>query len=316
MVYVVVHVTAICIFGPWVTFYRIGDSGQMYNRVLDIPNHKAPDILFIGSSHTYRGIDTRIFARAGVSAFNLGSSAQTPMQTELLLGKYLDEIAPKSVVFEVYPVLFQNDGVESTADLISNDHIDAGLCRLAIESGNIKLINTLVYGIYQEYVCKIRTKTRQKDTIGDDLYVSGGYVEKMGHTSFFADDLVEPVSVTIDPRQLTAFSNCVRMVNDRQLPYIIIKAPLPQSTNANLVGLKEFGEAMCSFGTYLDFNDLMVLDDTCFFDSHHLTESGVELFDSRLIQAMDSMGFVDQKVGFVRQGSYRNQSTSRFLSPN
>ena len=128
LIYLVLHVMVVISVGPLVTYYRIGSAGQMFNRVNDIPNHHGSDVLFIGSSHTYRGFDTRLFEKAGYKSFNLGSSAQTPMQTELLLHRYLDEINPKSIVFEVYHVLFQNDGIESMADLISNDHIDMEIC--------------------------------------------------------------------------------------------------------------------------------------------------------------------------------------------
>lgn len=293
MIYAVLHVIVICAFGPLVTFYRIGSAGQLFNRINDIPNHKSPEILFVGPSTTYRGFDTRMFKKAGISSFNLGSSAQTPLQTEVLMKKYLNEINPKCIVFDVFPTLFQSDGIESTADLISNDHIDADLCKLAINSGNVKLINTLIYGIYQEYFRKVRSKFQAKDIVDGDLYVSGGYVEKLDCPAFVSDDATAPEVVQMTPKQLRAFGNCIRMAQDKQIPYIIVRTPLPQSVNARVVNLKEFSRAMLSYGTYLDFNELMYMDDSCFYDSHHLRQKGAELFNRRFLQEMDSLRLLD-----------------------
>ena len=279
----------ICTFGPLVTFYRIGSAGQLFNRINDIPNHKNPEILFIGPSTTYRGFDTRIFENAGFSAFNLGSSAQTPLQTEVLMKKYLDVIAPKSIVFEVYPALFNSDGVESTADLISNDHIDAGLCKLAINSGNVKLINTLIYGLYQEYFRKIRSNFQARTVIDDDLYVSGGFVEKLNTVSYVSEELAPFVVIEISPKQCRAFCNCIQMARDRQIPFVIVRAPLSRFANLSLTNLDEFDEMMSSYGTYVDFNELMQLDDSCYFDANHLNQKGVELFNQRFIHVMDSL---------------------------
>jgi len=78
------------------------------------------DILFLGSSHSYRGFNPQYFS--GYKTFNLGSSAQTPIQTNLLLKRYLHQLNPKTIVYEVYPISLSIDGVESSSDIIANDH--------------------------------------------------------------------------------------------------------------------------------------------------------------------------------------------------
>ena len=45
--------------------YRIGSSGHMYSRLLEVKSYGRVDLLFLGSSHTYRGFDTRIFSKYG-----------------------------------------------------------------------------------------------------------------------------------------------------------------------------------------------------------------------------------------------------------
>ena len=104
--------------------YPLGSYGHLNSRVKDIKNHSDVDVLFLGSSHAYRGFDPRIFKKHGITSFNLGSSSQTPIQTEILLNRYLNSLNPKLVVYEVYPGFLRNDGVESALDLIANDKID------------------------------------------------------------------------------------------------------------------------------------------------------------------------------------------------
>ena len=57
----------------------MGNKGHLCSRIKDIRNYHDVDILFLGSSHSYRTFDTRTYEAAGYHCFNLGSSIQTPM---------------------------------------------------------------------------------------------------------------------------------------------------------------------------------------------------------------------------------------------
>lgn len=78
--------------------YRIGSYGHMFTRINEVKQLDSNvDILFLGSSHSYRGFDPRNFKDK--KTFNLGSSSQTPIQTKILLERYLDNINPKTVIY-------------------------------------------------------------------------------------------------------------------------------------------------------------------------------------------------------------------------
>lgn len=49
-------------------------SSLMFNDLRKLNNC---DILFLGSSHCYRGFDPRVFKNIGYNIFNLGTSSQT-----------------------------------------------------------------------------------------------------------------------------------------------------------------------------------------------------------------------------------------------
>lgn len=100
-------------FKKSLVYHRVS-SGHMFTRLEEAGEFGHVDVLVTGSSHAYRGFDPRVFAENGLSLFNLGSSSQTPIQTEFLLDRYLDVLTPEVVLLEVYPDLFSNDGTESS----------------------------------------------------------------------------------------------------------------------------------------------------------------------------------------------------------
>ena len=53
---------------------KMGNTGHLNGRIKDIRNYHDVDILFLGSSHSYRTFDTRFYEARGYSCFNLGSS--------------------------------------------------------------------------------------------------------------------------------------------------------------------------------------------------------------------------------------------------
>lgn len=63
---------------------NIAAYGHFFSRSRDAEKIKNPDILILGSSHAYRGFDTRVFSNAGIHAFNFGSSSQTPINTQVI----------------------------------------------------------------------------------------------------------------------------------------------------------------------------------------------------------------------------------------
>jgi hypothetical protein len=127
-----------------------GAYGHLYSRTREIPAHADVDILFLGSSHAYRGFDPRLFEARGLRTFNLGSSSQSPLQTKLLVDRYREHLNPRLVVMDVYPLTFDIDGVESALDLIANDTIRWDMLHMALELKNIGVLNTLLYGTYRQ----------------------------------------------------------------------------------------------------------------------------------------------------------------------
>ncbi len=269
-------------------FYRQGSYGHLYTRLKEIPSYGEVDILFVGSSRIYRGIDPRIFRKGGLRVFVLGSSSQTPIQSYVLLKRYLEILKPKLVVFDALPSSFTILGIESSLDLIANDKIDCLSYLLAKEQNDILVWKKLMYaqihqwiGWHDDFVEPV-VRIQDKDT-----YITGGYIEK--ELSYHQevncydskDNWGAPTTL-----QLVYFQKSIAWVQSVGLEYIIVNSPLAhyECFYDNALYDSIFGE----LGPYLNANDSIYLSDSLhFYDEYHLNMKGVVLFDKWLIEVIN-----------------------------
>lgn len=272
-------------FRPNLTF-PMGSYGHMYSRIQELEHTSDVDVLFLGSSHAYRGFDVRIFEREGLKVFNLGSSSQTPIQTKVLLNKYLDTLNPKTVVFEVYPGVFQSDGVEGSLDLIANDDISLDTVAMALSMNHIKTYNALAYGLMEDLVRFRRDFSEPRRKL-DDTYIPGGYVEKQLSYYWHVEHAAK--HWRFNDRQFEAFEEAVVMLVERGVELILVYAPITSTLYSSYATHEIFDEKMSTLGSYYNFNLIMDLDDSAhFYDSHHLNQIGVELFNEKVLELLQT----------------------------
>ena len=154
-----------------------GSNSFLYQRVREAEQYKNSDVLVLGASHAYREIDPTIFKNKGYKLFNLGSSSQTPLQTRILLNRYLSTLNPHVILYEVYPEVFCMDGVESALDLISNDRVELDFLTMSLAIHDIKPYLSLIYSYFRQ-VFALDAHKSIPDTLSGDMYVSGGFVRK------------------------------------------------------------------------------------------------------------------------------------------
>lgn len=272
------------IFKPNIS-YHLGSQGHLYSRLSEVKNYGDVDILFLGSSHAYRGFDTRVFQKNGYKSFNLGSSSQTPAQTKVLLNRYFERLNPKLVIYEVYPTIFTLDGVESSLDIIANDKNDSESLKMALKINNIKTYNTLVYAFMND-LFGFNKSFSESAVKGSDKYVPGGYVEK--EIGFYQPSELEKKEISILDYQLENFSEIVQLVENKNIELILVYAPIPKVNYDSYVHTGYFDSLMSRYSEYYNFNEIISLDDSLHFqDSHHLNQNGVNLFNEKLIEILN-----------------------------
>ena len=262
--------------------YKVGDQHFYTNTMNEITQYKNSQVLFLGSSHSYRGFDNRIFNQNDISTFNLGSSAQSPVQTLMLSNKYLDILNPKIVVYEICPRSLSSDGLESALEIISSEKIDLHILKMAIDINNIKLYNTLLY-VWCLEIFDLKPLVIFKKRINNDTYISGGFVER--RMKYYSPVKISNKDWEINDKQLNKFNDVVMLLKSKRINLIIVQSPVTDSEYNSFNHNKEFDSIMSTYSSYYNFNTIIDLNDSLhFYDSHHLNQSGVKIFNNNLIE--------------------------------
>jgi uncharacterized protein YacL (UPF0231 family) len=258
-------------------------GGFLDKKLAEIPNYSNVDILFIGSSHAYRGFDNRIFENAGYKAFNLGSSSQTPIQAMYLLEKYIKKLNPKLVVFEVYPDVFELDGIESGLDIISNEKIDLKTIEMVFSLNHIKIYNTFIFSAF----CQIIGIEINREKI-EDTYIKGGYVER--NLSMFQAEIELPKKAwNFTELQKESFEKVLELIKKQNANLLLVQAPVTKLAYESITNNEEIDNYFSQKANYVNFNINSRLEDHLhFYDEHHLNQYGVQLFNREFLNYLQT----------------------------
>jgi len=254
------------------------EPGRIKLRIDDLKNIDSLDILFLGSSKTFMGFDTRIFEKHNLKSFNFGSLAQTPIQTKYLYKKYATDLKVKLIVFEVSPTILSNDGSESTTDLINSENIDLETIKICLKYKNAIVWNTLYYRLLQQ---TIGIKLKQPE--------AGGYIKGSGYSPSFElnknpNEQYKLDSILCDQKQLQAVKELIKIWTDQKIQFLLVQAPITKRYYNSNLSNKSFDSEMSSLGNYYNFNTLISLNDSIdFVDCHHLNQNGVDKFNEALL---------------------------------
>lgn len=251
------------------------------------------DVVFLGSSHAYRGFDPRLFAAGERRAFNLGSTNQTPLNGHYLAERYLPQLRPALVVVELYPHNLDHDGLESSRDLLVNTRFHPSQLRMAIATRQL--------GAFHYAVAKGLGLTPDLDAVGQrpiagENYVTGGYCEtKHGRTELFKGQA--RVTVGLSAQQRSHLLELTVLAKAQGAQVVWVTHPLPSDHLALIDGLPALRDALQKAAheagvDYWDFNQRLTLDPRAdFMDFHHLNQRGVTRFNEALLEALEKGGY-------------------------
>ncbi len=274
-------------------YYRRGGHGHLLSRLQEARTAGPVDVLVIGSSHAYRGFDPRIFAQRGYTLFNLGSSAQTPMHSLILLQRHVQQIRPRLVVWEVFPATFTIDGVEATLDLIANGEHDEFTRDLVRHHRHIAVYHNYLFSLYRRWTRRDARVVEAVEKEGD-VYVSGGYVEsRKGRQR--ADREIREGSRTWAFREehFTALRNGIEFLRAQGIPTVLVQTPVTPSFRAAYLNNDEFDRRVAGLAPHVNFNGMIQLDgQRDFLDANHLAQPGVQMFNPALIDWLEAGGWL------------------------
>ena len=248
LVALVAYPVLLCLLGDlgWVRTARteMANRGFLNSRIKDIRNYRNVDVLFLGSSHCYRTFDTRFYRSQGISCFNLGSSNQTPVQTYVLLKAYLDST------------------------------------KMAWHTGNMKVINTWLYSLYNQKICHRLERFHEEPTMDDAEYIPGGYVEI--NTKEFERKRYSRHNLFVRPEQMEALKQCLNLLKERDIPYMLVEVQDAYQLRSAFKNHEWFENKMKALGPYR-YKLLPLVDTVHFCNSNHLFKPGIELFNQDFV---------------------------------
>ncbi|HQW87122.1 MAG TPA: hypothetical protein PLH93_08050 [Flavobacteriales bacterium] len=271
--------------------HRTGDyfklkGGNSYRKFREFRADSVYDVVFIGSSHAYRGYDPALFTARGWRAFNLGTSGQGPLNTYHIVRTHLTSANTRLLLLDVYEGAMVRDGLESTADLTQNMVDDRAATSMALALKDPRGVNLLA----------LRFLTKDRGPYYEDsTYRSGGFsvrtdsVRKRIH-------YVHGRPLKLNADQLDHLERTLEHCADAGMPVVLVNHPCPwQSDRSTHVAFNAvLGELARRYKVpYLDFAYKHTLDDEDhFYDHNHLNQAGVERFNADLIPELEAMGLL------------------------
>ncbi|MFT2010251.1 hypothetical protein ACMA1I_16370 [Pontibacter sp. 13R65] len=268
--------------------------GNTTRRMQEVAQITGPvDFLFIGSSHAYRGFDTRIFDEAGYSSFNLGTTAQSPLNTYYLLQDHLPRLQPKYLVVELYWEVLKDNGAEACIDLLSSVPVNKTMVEMTVSTQNVSTFNTLIAAAFS----RIWEPQKQVEPILNttEQYIPGGFVSStLTHQTSNLNKL-KPKEAKLKPEQLVYLEKIIQQARFHGATPLFVVAPV---TNEYKTAVKNYSAFMKQLTNYLQQYDIALLDfnegkyqlhlssETDFYDYHHLTQPGVRKFNLFLLEAL------------------------------
>jgi hypothetical protein len=249
---------------PLLKNFVIAPKGLIAQKMQEIKNFESVDAVVLGSSCAYRGYDPRIF--------------QTPLQTDFVVDNYVQKLHPKFVIFDIRPQQFAEDGLESTLDFLANG---IEISTMDFSSKNMKVYNTYIYAkIFKRFIDK-------KNTIRDfnGTYISGGYVENFKVLKSNQDTPKSRICKIL-PEQLKAFEQAVNKIKASHIPFYLVQSPIPKKTYESLTNNEAMDDMFSKMGPYYNFNKIIHLPDSLFYDDIHLNQHGVNAFNKKLIETI------------------------------
>ena len=274
-------------FGPgtYPLIYGLSDGlnlkgGNSYQKFREFDKSRHYAVIVIGSSHAYRGYDPRIFENNGFEMFNLGSSSQTPYNSFHIIDELLSERNCGLLLFDVFHVALQMDGLESTSDLVANTRSDMLALNMALGHRDPRTLNMF----------SVRMVSRDLDPFyKDSAYVGSGFSENRNAAGQEVE-YPEDGGFKLVDRQREFLHRSIALCRERGIELVLVDHPLPKEMRGRRLAesnawikrvAKEHGVPFIDLSKAPGFSS-----EGDFYDHTHLNQGGVDSFNELLIREL------------------------------
>ncbi|WP_018612358.1 DUF1574 family protein [Segetibacter koreensis] len=282
-------------------------SGEGFTllKTREIKKYSSIDVLFLGSSHVYRGVDTRLFERSGIKAFNFGTSSQSPYNSYFLLKEYMSVVKPKYVVLDLFWGVSYGDGTESTIDLISNHELTSTIIKMAVRTHNMVTIRNLVAVSLSRLFKPLKTIEVKQESLHADIYNLGGFVASGYNDTEKYKQEFGHVNSKIQPPahiQLEYINKIIALCKASNAKLMFILVPVTKEFKNKLNNYKEYTNAISDIANknnivFIDYNENRKLSlswTNDYTDFHHLNTDGAQKFTKLLLNDFNAFLYEKQ----------------------
>jgi hypothetical protein len=256
-------------------------TGMMFR---DLHKAQKTDLLFVGSSHSYRGFDTRVYDRLGWNSFNMGTSSQTPRHALAMLETWLDSMQPQLLVCEVYPATFSTemDLLEANLNIVANDKWQPYFKELLLMDTDVRMLNLAAAALIRKLMDWEPDIPRVPEQ-GTDHYILKGYVESTRKGLTLAEH--NRMAWDIDPKQLKALQAIIHLAKEKGIKVLLLQLPVTGSLYASYENPVRFDSLMHSLADYHNLNgQIELVDSIHFYDSNHLNPAGAVMVNAAVAE--------------------------------
>ena len=281
-----------------------GGFGYALERFREVESYQNVDFVFLGSSHAYRTYDVRIYEEGGYSAFNLGSTGQTPLNSYFLMERYWDRLRPKVVVLDLVYRVIDRDGLECFYDLASNLSYSNEFVQMAIDINSSYAINASL-GMWTSSLLGKDAPQGKQEKQDNERYIPGGYVEfEVWDNDSSGTGKINPITVQPMEEQLEYIRKIIDFVREKGSKVVLVTKPEPRE---NLIVCENYHEVSEQFTRiaekageqFWDFNKIIEPLDwhKHFHDREYLSKPGVEIFNGILLEKLKKNDFLEEGKG-------------------
>ena len=263
--------------------YYVWKGGGTYKKFKSKDSLSNRDVIIVGSSRAYRSYNPLLFAKMGVSAWNLGSSAQSIENSYRVIEEVIIPAKPKVILLDLARLGFEQESIESSIDLITNTS-SAGLKkRLILEMPDIRLYNTAFTSIINEDLPSLYKDEEYKNagfsTKKDSLNLEWIGRLKLLREGSKNNKMISDFKVLIDIMELCLKSN---------QKIILVHSPVSQFYS--LIAQENFVMKVDSISQkykvpFYDFQNMEGINTkNHFYDDSHLNTAGVNVFNEQLLK--------------------------------
>lgn len=268
--------------------YYCWKGGDTYEKFFEFSEKRKYDVLFAGSSRSYRGYSPFVFESYGYNCFNLGTSAQSIKNTYFIIKHFVNQNTCKLLVIDVFAGAFTGNQLESSSDLVENISKPLAAYDIAANNKDIRMINIFLLRMLTE---SMKAFFKEDDYVGKGFSVTKDSLDPVLQEKIEMNICYPQKEYMADKEQLSYLGKIIDFCAIKKINTVFVYSPVSYFYDYSIheTFLKEitpvFKKHRIPFYDFSKCDSINMLFH--FYDESHLNQAGVEVFNKLLVKQLE-----------------------------